>query len=92
MKIRWVVVLVVLAACAGVVGGAMFGGAAGAAGGGLAGICYTSQIAVDEGMLTTKQRADLLKAVVTKHAARAQKMDATGDLETACKDLLARNP
>lgn len=91
MKLGWVVVSVLLALAAGVVGGAVFGGTAGAAGGGLAGVCYTAQIAVDEGMLTAQQHDSLLDAVVAKHAARAQRIDVGGDLRSACKDLLARD-
>jgi uncharacterized oligopeptide transporter (OPT) family protein len=92
MKTVWVLLIAVLAFVAGLIGGSLLGTAGGALGGALAGVCYTARIAVSEGLINDEQRQRLLQGLATKYSDAAQALQVSGDLNTACKDLLARSP
>jgi phosphoribosylformylglycinamidine (FGAM) synthase-like amidotransferase family enzyme len=92
MKTGWVVLIALVSLLLGFAAGAALGGTTGAVGGGLAGICYTTQIAVKEGLISEQQSAALLQAIGTKYAATASRLEVKGDLQAVCRDILAKNP
>jgi hypothetical protein len=92
MKTGWVIVIALLTLVLGFIGGAMVGSAGGVLGGGLAGVCYTADVAVKEGLLTEEQKASLLQSLMSKHPELANKLEVKGDLSTLCKDLLSQKP
>ena len=88
MKTGWVVLIALLAFLAGLFGGGVLGTAGGAVGGGLAGVCYTAQAAVREGLLSEGQRQQLLQALAARHGDALKAMQISGDIDTACRDLM----
>lgn len=90
MRTGWVIVIALIALFVGFGAGGILGGATGAVGGGLAGVCFTADIAVKEGLLDDAQRNTLLQAINAKHPETANTLQATGDLVGVCKDVLAR--
>jgi hypothetical protein len=90
MKTGWVILIAVGTLIVGFLVGAVAGSAGGAVGGGLAAVCYTTQIAVREGMLTADQKDALLQAIESRHADVAGKLHFKGNLPSLCSDLLSR--
>lgn len=89
MKTVWVVLIAIACLALGAFAGTLLGGAGGVMGGSLAGVCHTAQVAVKEGLLTEAQRSTLLQAIASKHVDTAKQLAVSGDLQSACKDMLA---
>jgi hypothetical protein len=92
MKLLWVLLIAAAAFVAGLLAGGALGTAGGAVGGALAGVCQTAQIAVKEGLMSEPQRQQLLRDLAAKYADAAKALQVSGDLNNACRDLLARAP
>jgi len=87
MKTGWVALIAIGCLIVGGFLGMVIGGVSAAAGGTLVGVCYTSDVAVKEGLLSGEQSAALLKAVAARSATSGTHLNAAGDLQQACHRL-----
>jgi len=87
MKTGWVALIAIGCLIVGGFLGMVIGGLGAAAGGTLVGVCYTSDVAVKEGLLSGEQSAALLKAVAARSATNGTRLNAAGDLQQACHRL-----
>ncbi len=87
MKTGWVILIAVAALIVGGFGGMVMGGVGGAAGGSIVGVCYTTRVAMQQGMLTADQSDALLQAIAAKGANGGSKLGSAADLKTACSKM-----
>jgi hypothetical protein len=87
MKTGWVIVIAIACLLLGGFGGMLIGGVGGVAGGTMVGVCYTTRVAVKEGLLTGEQSSQLLNLIGTKYAAGSRQLNIIGNLEQACRQM-----